>query len=42
MAYWLCITTEANWKVIKERNIWGVPGRHKNTIAKVEPGGISL
>ncbi len=38
MAYWLCITNEANWKVIKEKNIWGVPERHKNTIAKVKPG----
>jgi predicted RNA-binding protein len=38
MAYWLCITNEANWKIIKEKNIWGVPERHKNTIAKVKPG----
>lgn len=38
MAYWLCITTEENWKVIKEKNIWGVPERHKNTISKVKPG----
>ena len=38
MAYWLCITTEENWKVIREKNIWGVPERHKNTIAKVKPG----
>ncbi len=38
MAYWLCITTEENWKVIKEKNVWGVPERHKNTIAKVKPG----
>jgi len=37
MAYWLCITTEENWKVIKQRNIWGVAGRHSNTIAKVKP-----
>jgi len=37
MAYWLCITNEANWKVIRERNVWGVPERHKNTIAKVKP-----
>lgn len=22
MAYWLCITTEENWKVIKEKNVW--------------------
>jgi predicted RNA-binding protein len=38
MAYWLCITNEANWKVIREKNVWGVPERHKNTIAKVKPG----
>lgn len=38
MAYWLCITNEDNWKVIKQKNIWGVPERHKNTIAKVKPG----
>ncbi len=38
MAYWLCITTEENWRVIREKNIWGVPERHKNTIAKVKPG----
>ncbi|OYT33129.1 EVE domain-containing protein [Archaeoglobales archaeon ex4484_92] len=37
MAYWLCITNEENWKVIKEKNVWGVPERHKNTIAKVKP-----
>jgi len=35
---WLCITTEENWNVIKRNNIWGVPERHKNTIAKVKPG----
>ncbi|AAB91306.1 MULTISPECIES: EVE domain-containing protein [Archaeoglobus] len=38
MAYWLCITNEDNWRVIKEKNIWGVPERHKNTIAKVKKG----
>jgi len=38
MAYWLCITNEENWKVIKQKKVWGVPERHKNTIAKVKPG----
>lgn len=38
MTYWLCITNEDNWKVIKQKNVWGVPGRHKNTIAKVKLG----
>jgi len=42
MKYWLCITTEENWKVIKEKNIWGVSQRHKNTIAKVKPGDKCL
>jgi len=37
MVCWLCITTEENWKVIKQRNIWGVAERHSNTIAKVKP-----
>ena len=38
MTYWLCITNRDNWNVIKKRKIWGVPKRHKNTIAKVKPG----
>jgi len=38
MAYWLCITNEDNWDVIKQKNVWGVPERHKNTIEKVKPG----
>jgi predicted RNA-binding protein len=38
MVYWLCITTEENWEVIRNKNIWGVPERHKNTIAKVKSG----
>ena len=38
MAYWLCITTEENWKIIREKNVWGVPERHRNTIAKVKQG----
>ncbi len=38
MAFWLCITNEENWKVIKQKNIWGVPERHRNTIAKAKPG----
>jgi len=38
MAFWLCITTEENWEVIKSKNVWGVPERHKNTISRVKPG----
>lgn len=38
MKYWFCITTEENWKVIKEENVFGVPERHRNTVEKVNPG----
>jgi predicted RNA-binding protein len=38
MTYWLCITNEENWNVVKAKNIWGVAERHKNTIAKVKNG----
>jgi predicted RNA-binding protein len=38
MRYWLCVTNQENWEVIKERNIWGVEERHRNTISKVRPG----
>jgi len=42
MAHWLCITTEENWKVIKQKNVWGVQEKHRNTIAKVKPGDKCL
>jgi len=38
MTCWLCITNEENWNVVKEKNVWGVPERHKNTIMKVKKG----
>ena len=38
MTHWLCITNEENWNVIRKNNVWGVPERHKNTIARVKPG----
>jgi predicted RNA-binding protein len=38
MKYWLCVTNQENWEVIRERNIWGVEERHRNTISKVKPG----
>jgi predicted RNA-binding protein len=38
MRYWLCVTNQENWEVIREKNIWGVEERHRNTISKVRPG----
>ncbi|MEM4521169.1 MAG: EVE domain-containing protein [Candidatus Bathyarchaeia archaeon] len=39
--YWLCVTNEENWNVIKERNIWGVPEkRGRRLIEDVRPGDL--
>ncbi|BAP62910.1 EVE domain-containing protein [Methanococcus maripaludis] len=38
MNYFLCITTEENWNIIKEKKIWGVSEAYKNTISKVDLG----
>ena len=38
MNYWLCITNEENWKVVKAKNIWGVPEGHKKQLNEVEIG----
>jgi predicted RNA-binding protein len=38
MAFWLCITNEENWEVIRSKNVWGVSERHRNTISKVKKG----
>ena len=38
MKYWLCVTNQENWEVIREKNIWGVEERHRNAISKVKPG----
>jgi len=32
------ITNEENWHVVKQKNVWGVAERHRNTIAKVNKG----
>jgi len=38
MKFWLCITNEENWEVIREKNVWGVEERHRNAISAVKPG----
>jgi len=42
MAYWLCITNEENWEIIKKNKIWGVAEKHQNTISKVKKGDRCL
>jgi len=34
--YWLCITNERNWKVIRERKVWGTGS--KETLSRVNMG----
>lgn len=36
--YWICITNEKNWDVIRENNVWGVTGRYMPILAEVEIG----
>jgi len=38
MKYWLCITNEANWNVIRSKEVWGVSDRHKDKIAMTKEG----
>ena len=40
MKYWLCVTNEENWQIIKEKRIWGVPERRKAIIDQVKPGDL--
>jgi len=36
--YWLCVTNDKNWKIIKQKKIWGVPKRSKSRIEQVKEG----
>ena len=36
--YWLCVTNEENWEVVKKRKLWGVSERNRAQIEKVELG----
>ena len=40
--YWLCITNDENWKVIKTKHIWGVSERRKNKLESVEIGDYMI
>lgn len=36
--YWLCITNNQNWEIIKRKKIWGVSKRHEQAIRKSKIG----
>ncbi|MBA7629471.1 hypothetical protein ES703_36970 [subsurface metagenome] len=38
MKYWLCITNEANWEIVKAKEVWGVSDRHKDKIFMTKEG----
>jgi predicted RNA-binding protein len=38
--YWLCITNEKNWEIIRKRNVWIVPKRSRGIIQKVKTGDL--
>ena len=38
MNYWICITNEVNWKIVKSKKIWGVTDRHKDKIMMTREG----
>ena len=41
--YWLCVTNENNWNVIKAHKIWGVPEKGgKRQIEGVRPGDLLI
>jgi len=42
MSYWLCITNEENWNVIKQKKVWGVQEKHRKTIGNVKPSDKCL
>ena len=42
MTRWLCMGDRANAAVAKDRLVWGVPARYRNTMAKVHLGDTFL
>jgi len=40
--YWLCVTNEENWRVVKKRLVWGVSGRYRAKMESVEIGDFLI
>jgi len=38
--YWICVTNEENWNVVKKRKVWGVPERSRRQIENVKPDDL--
>lgn len=38
--YWLCVTDQENWQVIRDKLVWGVSDRYKAVIKQVKVGDM--
>jgi predicted RNA-binding protein len=38
--YWICVTDETNWNIIKKLKLWGVPKRNRVLAERVKIGDI--
>lgn len=36
--YWLCVTTEENWEIVRKKKIWGVSKTNSDILNRVKPG----
>ena len=38
--YWLCVVNEENWRIVKEKLVWGVSDRYKRKMEQLEEGDM--
>jgi len=38
VTYWIFVTSEKNWKVIRDEKVWGMPLKRENLIKKLKVG----
>ena len=38
--YWLCVTNEENWRVVRSKLVWGVSDRYKRKMEMLEKGDL--
>jgi predicted RNA-binding protein len=42
MKYWLCVTSEENWHVVKKRKIWGISERNRRQMDELKVGDMLI
>jgi len=38
--YWLCVVNEANWRIVRERLLWGVSERYRRRMEELSEGDL--